>query len=72
MLMLLLLFVVIGLVAGITLLVIGIIKLCRKNGNSGEQRNNTAGVLFTVFGSLLTFIFLFITIIIISIGMVGI
>ena len=71
MLILLLFLICSGIIAGIALLVIGIVKLCHKNSQVREQKSNTAGVLFTVFGSLLTFISLIIAIVVISIGIAG-
>lgn len=64
----------IGLIAGITLLVIGIVMLCagKKKGvviqDNGDEyytkkgNKKTAGVLFTVFGGVLTLISIIIVI----------
>ena len=45
----LLLLIVVGIIGGLAMLIIGIVKLCK-------QAVKTAGILFTVFGGLLFFV----------------
>lgn len=45
-----------GIIVGIALLVIGIVMLCKKKRTNGTSTSKTGGILFTVFGSVITLI----------------
>lgn len=59
-------------IAGITLLILGIVMLCRKNEQVGMQKSNTGGILLTVFGGILTFISIIVILGVMVVGASGI